>query len=161
MKTFHLLNLRAIAEPSAVPNNVAEVFSSSLKILVSNCILRIYVGGGGRFKPSFSRSFSCPAFSAFASVCRADGSGRQSLLFLVARSFLNIFQRTANANLYQGVSPPFPVLRFERGTMRPCACLRHRQTGQASDSNAQCVTWVFCGCIWLLCMHKTSDFRVM
>ena len=75
----------------------------------------------GGTKPSFYRPFSHPAF---VSVCRADGTGRQSFLLLVVQSFLSTFQRTAKVNLYQGVSPSFPVFPFEEGaySTRLCAC---------------------------------------
>lgn len=60
-------------------------------------------GGESRFKPSFYRPYFHSAFRAFA----------QSFLFFVAPSFPSTIQRTANAHLYQGVSPSLPVLHFE------------------------------------------------
>ncbi len=105
--------------------SISKLFTT-LKIILSSCFLNIYdnLGGGGgekgRFKPSFARPSSYYKFPAFAPncprfsrpVCRANGAGWQSFLFLTARPFLSIFQclpvlrrtNTANTNLYQ-VSP--------------------------------------------------------
>ena len=121
-------NLRAIAEPFIVLTTWLKYCIISPKSRVSNCYLMVYSGGGGgRFNPSFYRSSSSSAFRAFV----------QSLLFLVARSFLRTFQRISNAHLYQGTSPlpvlacvckrasrrnictqtgPFSVFRFDRCT---------------------------------------------
>lgn len=133
--------------------------------------------GGGRFKPSFYRSSFHSAFLAFACLPCQRHRQAQSFLFLVARSFLSIFQRTANANLYRGASSSFTIFCFKRDTCpyAPVCLLRavrrqacgHAQAGgkasvrkfQLATTIAQCVTWVFYMCVWLLCMHKTSDFK--
>lgn len=50
-KILHQLvsNLRTIAEPFIVLNNMAEVFYASLKIIANNCFSIIYENkGGGR-----------------------------------------------------------------------------------------------------------------